>query len=50
MIRLLAILAIGYLAVSGSLPNPAPGTIGSENFAAIAIALLAIPTLRKIFD
>lgn len=50
MIRLLAILAIGYLTISGSLPNPVPAAVTTETFAAVAIALLAIPTLRKIFD
>jgi len=50
MLRLLAILAIGYLAVSGGLPNPAPQAVGTEVFAAVAIALLSFPTLRKLFD
>lgn len=50
MFRLVAILAIGYLTISGNLPNPVPATVGPEVFAAMAIALLSIPTLRKIFD
>ena len=50
MIRLLAILAIGYLAISGSLPNPVPTAVATETLAAVAIALLAIPTLRHLFE